>query len=159
MVPVAQPFDLVVTTNSGYPLDLNLYQSMKGVSAAAQIVREGGAIIIATDCWDGIPEYGLYGRLLREASSPRDLLARVHTPGFLMQDQWQAQIQGQIQLKADVYVRTDNLTDEQIRSALLKPCARVEESVALLREQYGPHARICVLPEGPQTIPYVADGR
>jgi nickel-dependent lactate racemase len=158
MAPVPHPFDIVITTNSGYPLDLNLYQSIKGVSAAAQIVRQGGAIIIATDCWDGIPEHGLYGQLLREASSPRDLLERVHAPGFLMQDQWEAQVQAQIQLKADVYVRTDNLSDAQIRSALLEPCACIEETVAALLEQYGPGARICVLPEGPQTIPYVAGG-
>jgi nickel-dependent lactate racemase len=158
MAPVPHPFDVVITTNSGYPLDLNLYQSMKGVSAAAQIVREGGAIIIATDCWDGIPEHGLYGQLLREASSPRDLLERVHAPGFLMQDQWQAQIQAQIQLKSDVHVRTDNLSDAQIRSAMLEPCGRIEDTVAALLEQYGPGACICVLPEGPQTIPYVADG-
>jgi nickel-dependent lactate racemase len=166
MIPVPRPFDIVITTNSGYPADLNLYQSMKGVSAAAQVVRspavsagrQGGAIIVAADCWDGIPEHGLYGQLLREASSPRDLLERVHAPGFLMHDQWQAQLQAQIQLKADVYVRTDNLTDAQIRSALLEPCVRIEDTVAALLEVYGPDARICVLPEGPQTIPYVADG-
>jgi nickel-dependent lactate racemase len=159
MVPLARPFDIVVTTNSGYPLDLNLYQSMKGVSAAAQIVREGGAIIIATDCWDGIPDHGLYGQLLREASSPRDLLERVHAPGFLMQDQWQAQIQGQIQLKASVHVLSGNLTDAQIRSALLEPCALIEGTVAELLGVYGARARICVLPEGPQTIPYVVGGK
>jgi lactate racemase len=159
MAPVSRPFDIVITTNSGYPLDLNLYQSMKGVSAAAQVVGQGGAIIVAADCWDGIPEHGLYGQLLREASSPRELLERVHAPGFLMQDQWQAQLQAQIQLKADVHLRTDNLTDAQIRSALLEPCVRIEHTVAALLESYGPDARICVLPEGPQTIPWVADGR
>jgi lactate racemase len=158
MAPVPRPFDIVITTNSGYPLDLNLYQSIKGVSAAAQVVRAGGAIIIAADCWDGIPEHGSYGQLLREASSPRELLERIHAPGFLVQDQWQAQLQAQIQLRADVYVRTDNLTDVQIRSALLEPCARIEDKVAALLHAYGPRSRICVLPEGPQTIPYVADG-
>ena len=69
-----RPFDIVITTNSGYPLDLNLYQAVKGMSAAAQVVRQGGAIIVAADCWDGIPEHGLYGQLLREADSPRALL-------------------------------------------------------------------------------------
>ncbi len=158
MVPVERPFDIVITTNSGYPLDLNLYQAVKGMSAAAQIVREQGAIVIAAECWDGIPEHGLYGRLLRSAESPRALLEQIHAPGFLEQDQWQAQIQAQIQLRAEVYVRSDNLTDEQIRSALLEPCARIEDTVAMLLRRYGPDARICVLPEGPQTIPYVAAG-
>ncbi|HEX6511435.1 MAG TPA: nickel-dependent lactate racemase, partial [Chloroflexota bacterium] len=51
---VSQPFDVVVTTNAGYPLDLNLYQTVKGMSAAAQIVRPGGAIVVASECSDGI---------------------------------------------------------------------------------------------------------
>jgi nickel-dependent lactate racemase len=155
MVPVPHPFDIVITTNSGYPLDLNLYQSVKGMSAAAQVVREGGAIIVAADCWDGIPDHGLYGRLLREASSPQALLDTICAPGFLKQDQWQAQIQAQIQLRADVYVRTDNLTAEQIKMALLRPSPRIEDTVTDLLHEYGSQASICVMPEGPQTIPYV----
>lgn len=157
MVGVPALFDIVVTTNSGYPLDLNLYQAIKGVSAASQVVKPGGAIIIAADCWDGIPEHGLYGQLLREAASPQALLDTIMAPGFLKQDQWQAQIQAQIQLKADVYIRTDNLTDDQIRGALLRPCHDIVETVAALRRQYGPTASLCVLPEGPQTIPYLTN--
>ena len=155
MAPVAEPFDIVITSNSGYPLDLNLYQAVKGMSAAAQVAKEGGAIIVAADCWDGIPDHGLYGQFLREASSPQDLLETIFTPGFLEQDQWQAQIQAQIQLKADVYVRSDNLTDQQIEAALLKPSHSIEATVSELLKKYGPEATICVLPEGPQTIPYV----
>ena len=155
MVPAPHPFDVVITTNSGYPLDLNLYQSVKGMSAAAQVVREGGAIIVAADCWDGIPEHGLYGQLLREADSPQALLDTVCAPGFLKQDQWQAQIQALIQIKADVYVRTDNLTTEQIEMALFRPSHSIEETVSELLGKYGPQTSICVLPEGPQTIPYI----
>lgn len=155
MVAVPQPFDIVITTNSGYPLDLNLYQAVKGMSAAAQVVRPGGAIIIAASCWDGIPDHGLYGKLLREAASPQQLLERISAPGFLEQDQWEAQIQAQIQLKAEVYVRSHNLTDEQITAALLRPCHRIEDTLEELLRRYGRRARICVLPEGPQTIPYV----
>jgi nickel-dependent lactate racemase len=155
MVPVPRFFDVVITTNSGYPLDLNLYQSVKGMSAATQVVREGGAIIVAADCWDGIPDHGLYGQLLREADSPQTLLDTVCAPGFLKQDQWQAQIQAQIQLKSDVYVRTDNLSVEQIETALLQPSLRIEDTVKELLGENGSEASICVLPEGPQTIPYV----
>jgi nickel-dependent lactate racemase len=155
MVPVPKAFDIIITTNSGYPLDLNLYQSVKGMSAAVQVVKEGGVIIIATDCWDGIPDHGLYGQLLQEADNPQTLLDTICAPGFLKQDQWQAQIQAQIQLKADVYVHSDNLSDEQIEMALLKPCHSIEATVAELLKKYGPEASICVLPEGPQTIPYI----
>jgi len=155
MLPVPRPFDIVITTNSGYPLDLNLYQSVKGMSAASQIVRQGGAILIAAECWDGIPDHGLYGDLLRQASSPQELLDRITAPDFLKQDQWQAQIQAQIQLKADVYVFSEYLTSAQIREALLLPCTKIEHTLDRLLVEYGPRASICVLPEGPQTIPYI----
>ena len=156
MVPVPEPFDIVITTNSGYPLDLNLYQAVKGMSAAALVVKEGGSIIAAAECWDGIPEHGEYKNILKMADSPQKLLEVIRAPGFLMQDQWEAQVQAQIQLKADVCVKTSYLSDEQIREALLLPCHSIEETLAQLLERYGPDATICVLPEGPQTVPYVA---
>ena len=157
MVPVPQPFDIVVTTNSGYPLDLNLYQAVKGMSAAALVVKEGGSIIAAAECWDGIPDHGEYKNILKMADSPQKLLEVIRAPGFLMQAQWEAQVQAQIQLKADVYVKTSYLSDEQIKEALLQPCHSIEETLAQLLERYGPDATICVLPEGPQTVPYIAD--
>ena len=155
MTPVPHPFDIVITTNSGYPLDQNLYQAVKGMSAAAQIVKPGGAIIIAAECADGIPDHGKYGELLRGAADPAALLETISQPGFLEQDQWEAQVQAQILLKAEVYLRTDNLTRAQIETALLKPCGRIEDTVAELLARYGSGASLCVLPEGPQTIPFV----
>jgi nickel-dependent lactate racemase len=155
MAPVEQPFDIAVTSNSGYPLDLNLYQSVKGMSAAAQVVCPGGAIIIAAECWDGIPSHGLYGELLKNCSNPQEVLETILQPGFARQDQWQAQVQAQIQLKADVYVYSDHLSPEQIHLALLNPAASVENALGELVKRYGKNARICVLPEGPLTIPYI----
>jgi nickel-dependent lactate racemase len=155
LVPVTEPFDIVITTNSGYPLDINLYQTVKGMSAAAQVIKAGGSIIIAAECRDGIPEHGLYGELLKACKNPRDLLENILKPGPVRQDQWQAQIQAYIQLKADIYVFSDGLTDDQIRSAMLIPSRSIETSLDELLQKYGRRARICILPEGPQTIPYI----
>jgi nickel-dependent lactate racemase len=155
MAEVDAPYDVVITTNSGYPLDQNLYQAVKGMSAANQIVREGGEIIVAAACEDGLPDHGRYAALLAEAGSPQRMLDLVAQPGFSEQDQWQVQLQAIIQLHADVYVYSDGLTDEQIRRAMLHPCRNIEATVEHLQSKYGPAARICVIPEGPQTIPYV----
>ena len=155
MVPVPEPFDVVVTSNSGYPLDLNMYQAVKGMSAAAQVVKQGGSIVVAADCWDGIPDHGEYSHMLSEARSLESLLETIRVPGFQRQDMWEAQIHALICLKADVHFYSHNLTDAQIEGAFLKPCRDVEATVARLLERYGPQATICVLPEGPQTIPYV----
>lgn len=153
MVPVPELFDVVITSGSGYPLDLNLYQAVKGMSAAAQVVRQGGSIIVAAECWDGIPEHGCFGRLLSEAQAPAELLARIEAPGFSSPDQWQAQILCRIRLKADVHVRADGLSDAQINRSLLCPCKRIEDTLRQLIATGS--RRICVMPEGPLTIPYV----
>jgi len=81
----------------------------------------------------------------------------ISRPGFVAQDQWQVQIQAQIQLKANVYVYSDGLTDGQIEDALFTPCRDIELTLAQLQDLHGPHARICVMPEGPQTIPYLKE--
>lgn len=156
MVAVDEQFDIVLTTNSGYPLDMNLYQTVKGMSAAEQIVRDGGAIIIASECSDGIPDHGLYGKLLRDSDSPAALFASIIHSHETRQDQWQAQIQARIQLRADVYVYSDHLSDEQIQAALLLPCRDIAATIESLREKYGRDARIGIIPEGPQTIAYLS---
>jgi nickel-dependent lactate racemase len=153
MAPVPHAYDIVITSNSGYPLDLNLYQAVKGMSAAAEAVRQGGSIIVAAECWDGLPEHGQYASLLRSAKQPAELLHQIQQPDFQAHDQWQVQVQAQIQAKAEVHVFSDGLSDEQIWGALLQPSAGVEDTLAALMARYGPDASICVLPEGPMTVP------
>jgi nickel-dependent lactate racemase len=155
MLPVDQAYDIVITTNSGYPLDQNLYQSVKGMSAANQIVSNGGSMIIATACEDGLPDHGRYAALLAEAGSPQGIIDMISKPGFSAHDQWQVQTQAQIQLHADVYVYSDGLSDQQIKGALFIPCRNIEQTISNLQAKYGSLARICVIPEGPQTIPYL----
>ena len=155
MVPVAAPYDVVITTNGGYPLDQNLYQTVKGISAANEIVREGGAIVVASACEDGIPDHGQYAALLAKGGSPEGVLALLARPGFASMDQWEVQVQAQVQQRADVYVYTDGLTEAQVRAALFLPCQDVASTVRELQAKYGPDARICVMPEGPYSNAYV----
>jgi nickel-dependent lactate racemase len=155
MVGVKSAYDVVLTTNSGYPLDQNLYQSVKGMSAAAQIVKPGGSIVIASECSDGLPAHGGYTDLLRKGGDPETFLRQLSTPGFSVHDQWQVQVQSQIQRKARVYVKADGLMPEQLRAAWLEPIDDVARCVAARLAAAGPGARLAVLPQGPQTIPYV----
>jgi nickel-dependent lactate racemase len=154
-VAVAAPFDIVITTSSGYPLDLNLYQSVKGISAAAQVVKQGGSIVIAAECREGLPDHGGFAEVLSMASSPDELLSLISSDGFARQDQWDAQILAQVLKKAQVYLKSSYLEPEAVRQAMLEPCESVEATAAMLIERYGQDARICVLPEGPMAIPYV----
>ena len=155
MREVPAPFDVVLTTNSGYPLDQNLYQAVKGMSAAAKIVKPGGTIVCAAECRDGLPSHGSYGAVLASQPDPQGLLAMINAPGYSVPDQWQVQIQAQIQLKADVLVKTTGLGPAEVRAAHFVPVEDVARAVRESLERAGPGATLCVLPQGPQTIPYL----
>jgi nickel-dependent lactate racemase len=157
MQPVDEPFDVVLTTNSGFPLDQNLYQAVKGMSAAAKVVKPGGTIICAAECRDGIPDHGSYAEILASGDSPRALLALINSPGYRVPDQWQVQIQAMVQERARVQVRAGMLSDEQVRAAHFDPVDDVTAAVEAALAGAGRGARLCVLPQGPQTIPYLAD--
>ena len=157
MRQVPSPFDLVLTTNSGYPLDQNLYQAVKGMSAAAKIVKPGGTIVCAAECRDGLPSHGAYGKVLGSAATPAALLEMIATPGYSVPDQWQVQVQAQIQTKADVLVKTEGLRPDEVRAAHFTPIDDIEETVRERLLHAGPASTLCVLPQGPQTIPYLPD--
>lgn len=154
MQPLEHPFEIVVTTNSGYPLDLNLYQGVKGMSAAARIVADGGTIILAAECREGIPAHSPHDRLLRSAHNGEDILHKLGTAGFRHAEQWQAQIQSIIQRRAEIQLHS-SLSDEAVRAAHLLPCPDIQGAVMAKLEQLPPTARIAVLPQGPLTIPYL----
>lgn len=155
MRAVDSPFDIVLTTNSGFPLDQNLYQAVKGMSAAAKVVKPGGTIVCAAECRDGLPSHGSYGQVLASQSSPQKLLAMINAPGYSVPDQWEVQVQAQIQMKARVLVKTTGLAPEAVRAAHLQPIDDVAAAVSEAMRAAGPSATLCVLPQGPQTIPYL----
>ena len=155
MQKVKAPFDIVVTTNSGYPLDLNLYQGVKGMSAGARILVKGGLLILACECREGIPPGSPLEKILFSAASPAEMLAALSTPGFVRPEQWQAQIQALIQREVEVLLYS-TLPDDLARRAFLTPCRDIGAEVARRLSELGPHARVAVLPQGPLTIPYLA---
>jgi nickel-dependent lactate racemase len=159
MRPVPTPFDVVVTTNSCFPLDQNLYQAVKGMSAAYQVVRRGGTIVCAAECRDGFPDHGSYRQVLASAPSPRHLLEEIagRSAGETVPDQWQVQIQARIQCGSQVVMHTSYIGDDDLASAHLRQTGDISATVAQALAAAGPQARLCVLPEGPQTIPYLTE--
>lgn len=157
MRPVAAPFDVVVTTNSGWPLDQNLYQAVKGMSAAFEVARPGALIVCAAECRDGFPEHGSYREVLASAPNPQALFDEISARSDTVPDQWQVQIQARIQAQCRVVMHTSALSDADLAGAHLEQTHDVSATVADALRIAGPGARVCLLPEGPQTIPYVAD--
>jgi nickel-dependent lactate racemase len=144
----------VVTTNAGYPLDQNLYQAVKGISAAANVVRPGGLIICAAECADGFPDHGSFREVLASEPSPGELLAAIADRAQTVPDQWQVQILARVLSSARVGVHTTALSDSDLRTAHLFLVPDIASAVQAELEAAGPDARVCVLPEGPQTIPF-----
>jgi nickel-dependent lactate racemase len=155
MSPVPEPFDVVVTTGSGFPLDQNLYQAVKGLAAAERIIAPGGTIVLAAACEDGLPDHGSFAEVLSSGSSPAELLDIICAPGYAVPDQWQVQVLARVLSKARVLLVCDGLTDAQVRAAHLEPAHDVARAVSDALASYQ-NGRIAYLPEGPQTIPYVA---
>ncbi|MCJ7695001.1 MAG: nickel-dependent lactate racemase [Anaerolineaceae bacterium] len=150
VVTIEEPFDIVITSNSGYPLDQNLYQCVKGLSAAKRGVRKGGAILMVARCEDGLPDHGCYASLLQRADSPKDILSKISQPGFHEQDTWQVQTQAYVQQHAEVHLFSEGLQDTQIKNAMMIPCHDIDNTVSQLKERFG--NKVCVIPEGPLVI-------
>jgi len=153
MVGCQQEFPIVITTNAGYPLDQNLYQSVKGMSAAVKIVKKGGLIITAAQCEEGFPQHGNFKALMHEYDSPGALLQAINAPGFSLFDQWEAQVLAMIQLHARVALYSD-IPDEELTRAFITPTHDIEELVREELDRIGSDAPIAVLPSGFMAVPY-----
>ncbi len=146
---VGAPFDLVVSTNGGHPLDRNLYQAVKGMAAAERIVRDGGIIVMAAACEDGVPAGGAFARHLSAARTPADLAGG---SGEAELDRWQAQVLGRVLDRAAVHLHSDGLDDAAIAGALLIPAPDLDDAVAAALARLGRNVRVAVMPEGPLTV-------
>lgn len=154
MVPVPHRFPLVVTSNSGFPLDQNLYQTVKGMSAAVRIIAEDGVIVMASECRDGIPAHGQFGTMLRQAPDAHCLEAMLRALPSPRLDQWQAQIFAHILARHEV-VLYSQLDPDTARACLITPATDLAATIKERIERRGRGIPVAVLPEGPLAAPYV----
>ncbi|MEA4965258.1 MAG: nickel-dependent lactate racemase [Oscillospiraceae bacterium] len=127
----AVPADIVITSNGGYPLDRDIYQSVKGMSAAETTIRPGGVIIMLAECGDGHGGQSFYDAF-RLAPDVRRLTARILAtdPAHTEVDQWQAQIFARILQRADV-VFVSAAPDAMVRDLHMLPAHSIPEALAL----------------------------
>ena len=158
--PIPHEFDIAVTSNLGYPADINLYQSFKGLSAAAQGVRLGGAVVLAAECADGL---GLipFQQLLEARSSPERLLEMGQSKHFRQHDQWGVQVGAMVMVKVETYLHS-SMKPALVRRAHMIPCKDVSKTVKDLcrrnRKGNGDEPSVLVLPYGQLTVPRVTRG-
>jgi len=149
-VKVPRKVDITITTNSGAPLDLDLYQTCKGIDTASQITRDGGIVIIASSCCAGVgPES--FRALHASVSSPEEVLQEIKRKEPIGV-QWENQILARTQLKKDIYL-VSSLEASVVREMMMVPVRTIEEGLAKAFQVLGSDAEIAVIPEGPLVIP------
>lgn len=145
-----QPVDAVITTAAGYPLDLTFYQALKGVTAAAHIIKPGGKILILSECQEGVggPEFG---RMVAEGLTDGEFMKKIEGAPVTV-DQWQLEKLALVTARNEVLYYVPGLPAEFHAKVWGKTCASAEEGVRALTEALEPGARIAVIPEGPYVL-------
>ena len=149
-VKVDHKVDIAITTNSGAPLDMDFYQSCKGIDVGAQITIDGGIIIAASSCCTGVgPEE--FRTLHASVSSPKEVLQKVKREEPIGV-QWENQILARIQLKHDIYLLS-GMADSVAKDMMITPIRSIEAGLRKAFKVLGDDAEIAVIPEGPLVIP------
>lgn len=144
--------DITVTTNSGAPLDLDLYQTVKGMDVAAQVTRDGGIIIIASSCTAGAGPQSFMD-VHRSCANPIEVLQKIRREEPIGV-QWQNQILARIQMGKQILLRSE-LPDDTVRAMWLEPVSDLDAAVAAALRLIGPTAQVAVIPEGPLVLPII----
>ncbi len=151
---VSHPVDIVVTSSAGYPLDTTFYQAVKGLTGALPIVKQGGTIILAAGLTEGIgsPEFQ---RLFQENATLEGFVERILGKDYFVLDQWQLEELAKVRRKAKVKLVSDGLPRETIDGLFVESAPTVEQAVADSLAEYGPDAKIAVIPKGPYVLAQV----
>ncbi|WP_343084948.1 nickel-dependent lactate racemase [Blautia producta] len=144
--------DIVVTTNGGYPLDQNLYQTPKAASTANACAAKGGVIILVASCVEGLG--GDNFEKLMQMGTPEEVLAYLGKipPRESISEQWCAQVFSQILVQHEIILVTDKLSDELIRKVNMIPAKTPDEALQLAYERKGADASVVVIPDGVAVI-------
>lgn len=147
------PADIVITSNGGYPLDQNVYQAVKGMTAGEAVCRKGGVIILCASCSDGHGGEAFY-RTLKEMDSPQKLLENISaiprhatTP-----DQWQYQILVRIMAEFHIIIVTQHCDHQMIRDMKFDAASTIDEALKKAFDITGRNAKIAVIPDGVSII-------
>lgn len=144
-------FDVVVTTNGGYPLDRNLYQCVKGIAVGELIVKQGGTIILASECRDGVG-HKVFQKYMSLGKHPQDVLHEIKTDEPL-EDQDNIQILARALSNARVIVVTDGVEAATLRTMKMGHANSIDEALRSCGVQAKQEPTIAIVPGGPYVLP------
>lgn len=150
-----EPVEIVVTSAAGYPLDTTFYQSVKGMTGALPVVKQGGTIIMAASLSEGIgsPQFQ---QLFQEHDDLEQFVSRILDKNYFVMDQWQLEELAKVRRKARVKMVSDGMSPEVLDRLFVERASSVEAAVAASLNEYGPNAKIAVIPKGPYVLAQVS---
>lgn len=145
--------DIVVSTNGGYPLDQNVYQAVKGMTAAEATCKDNGVIIMIAACNDGHGGQSFYDNIAN-SKSPKEVLDKVRKVprSETVPDQWEFQILARILEKHTVIMVTDKCDPNLIKKMHMKHAYNFKEALDMAFEIKGEDAKVVVIPDGVSVI-------
>lgn len=148
---VPEPVDIVVTSGAGYPLDTTFYQSVKGMTAALPIVKDGGTIVLAASLAEGIgsPQFQ---QLFQEHADLDSFVECIQQDDYFRMDQWQLEKLAKVRRKAEVVMVSEGLSADVLNTLFVRSAPTVEVAVEQALEKHGADARIAVMPKGPYVL-------
>lgn len=148
---IPEPADIVITTSAGFPLDATFYQSIKGLTAALPIVKQGGTIILAAECCEGLgsPEFS---QLLRETTDMDQFMQNILLEDYFVVDQWQLEEYAKVLRKAEVLLFSKGIAPEDKANIFAASIISVEDGITMALKKHGEKARIVVIPKGPYIL-------
>jgi nickel-dependent lactate racemase len=151
---VREPFDAVITTAAGYPLDLTFYQTIKGVTAAQHIVKPGGPILVLGECTEGIgaPEFA---RKVASFSNYKEFLQSLDGAPVEI-DQWQLEKLALVAARHDILFYTPGVFQERMGSISSHMFETPAAAIQQVLQSLPPKARVAVIPEGPYVFAKLA---
>jgi len=153
--PIDREVDVVVTSAAGYPLDTTFYQAIKGLTGCLPIVKQGGTIILAASMSEGIggPEFC---SLFHEHATLEGFMEKVLGKDYFVVDQWQLEELAKVRRKVKVKVVSDGVAASVLENCFVETAPTVELALAASLAEYGPDARVAVIPKGPYVLPLIA---
>lgn len=148
---VEEPADIVITSSAGHPLDLTLYQAIKGLTAVLPIVREGGTLLMAARCQEGLGSRE-FSELLLSTPSAAAFLRQLEDPDFFAIDQWQLQELCKVRQKAEVKLFSEGIDRCCDSRLLMDRVPSVEAGLQQALCRHGAGARLAVVPKGPYVL-------
>lgn len=150
-VAIKEPVDIVLTSCAGYPLDITWYQAVKGLIGALPILKKGGTIILVASLTEGLgsPEFQ---QVLSENPDLKAFKKRILETDYFVMDQWQLEEFAKVIEKCKVKVFSKGLEHSVLSKCHVTPIDSVEKAISDSLQEYGPSARIAVIPKGPYVL-------